>query len=149
MKLRLPRSLLAAAVVMTAGCSPLPGRLDHESNAPTALPDSLMQSGPQTDVEYHAPARDEVVGCVTVKYDVKPDGTPDNVEIIESHPAGYFDGEVLRLMSAIRFTRRAQTEHGARLFSFVPPNSSYSREAAASLCSPVPSHAELNRKETP
>ena len=59
------------------------------------------------------------------------------------------DGEVLRLMSAIRFTRRAQTEHGARLFSFVPPNSSYSREAAASLCSPVPSHAELNRKETP
>ena len=139
--------LIPVAAVALAGCA-LPQRLDGEPTGPVALPDYMMQSGPQLG-EYTAPARDSVIGCVSLTYDVLPDGTAQNVQITESHPAGYFDGEALNFMAAIRFTARKKLEHGARVFSYVPPNSNVSRTAAASLCSPVPTHDELNPKETP
>lgn len=123
---------LAIALSLTA-CA-LPHRLDGYPPAPTPLSQDLMQSGPQ--VEYRAPAREEVVGCVVVAYDIERDGTPQNVQIQESHPAGYFDAEVLNLMKEIRFRSRARAEPGVKVFSFVPRDSGYSREAAASLCSP-------------
>lgn len=142
------RWLGVVAALVTVSCA-LPARLGGKSDGPTPLPPELMQAGQQ--IEYRAPARDQVVGCVVVTYDIARDGVPSNVQIQESHPAGYFDAEVLNLMKAIRFRDRKRAERGARLFSFVPPNSGNSREAAASLCSPVPTHEELNRstKENP
>ena len=125
-------ALAVAAALAAAGCA-LPGRMGGASDGPTALPSELMQAGPQ--IVYQAPARQQVVGCVMVGYLIGRDGMPQDVTIQVSHPAGYFDAEVLNLMKVLSFKPRAEPEPRTRTFTFVPPQSGFTRETAASLCS--------------
>lgn len=138
------RGVALTLTLATAACA-LPRSFDSDPTQPRALGDDLMQGQPIQSSVVQVPGRDQVVGCVSVAYDITPKGEAVDVRITESHPAGYFDAEVLNLMKELRFKPRKKAEHAARVFSFVPPGSQYSREAAASLCSPVPTHEELNR----
>lgn len=138
------RIALVLVTLVMGACSALPRSLDRDPTQPRTLSDELMQGQPVLPQVWQAPARDQVVGCVSVTYDITLKGEPVDVRISESHPAGYFDAEVLHLMKEMRFKPRKKLEHAARVFSFVPPSSNYSREAAASLCSAVPTPAELN-----
>ena len=129
---RLASVSILAIALSAAGCA-LPARLGGSSDDPTPLSPDLMQAGPQ--IEYRAPAREQVVGCVVVAYVIGRDGTPQDIVIQASHPAGYFDAEVLNLMKVLSFKPRAEPEPRSRTFTFVPPQSGFTREAAASLCS--------------
>jgi TonB family protein len=131
----------AALAVALAGCA-LPHKLP-DGDAPIPLAPSPVAPPAADAVPVAAmPAREEVIGCVSIRYDVTTAGVPQNVQINESHPPGYFDAEVLRLMDAVRFKARKRAGRGARVFSFVPPNSTSTREQAAALCSPVPKGEE-------
>lgn len=143
----LVRCFALIIVLGLGGCAYMPRPVGADPKAPKPLPEELMQTQPL--VVWEIPPREAITGCVAVSYDITRKGVPQNVKIIESHPPGYFDAEVLRLMEEIRFKARAKTERGARVFGFVPPNSPYTREAAASVCSPAPTHEELNRKDAP
>lgn len=76
----------------------------------------------------------DVYGCVTVSFDILPDGKTDGFEVVKAEPAGLFDKHALRAVYATEYEPAAAgaapaARHQRSIFFLVarPPRSEISR----------------------
>lgn len=63
--------------------------------------------------------RREIEGHVVVRYNVTPEGTVSDVEVVEATPAGIFERSVMRALESWRYVASAEPTEGVeRRFDF-------------------------------
>ncbi|XBQ16585.1 MAG: energy transducer TonB [Oceanicaulis sp.] len=65
-----------------------------------------------------AAQRREIEGHVVVRYNVSPEGTVSDVEVVEATPAGVFERAVMRALENWRYAAAAETTNVEKRFDF-------------------------------
>ena len=75
----------------------------------------------------------DVYGCVTVSFEIRPDGKTDGFEVVKSEPAGVFDKQALRAVFSTEYEPvaegSARPRHERSIWFLVarPPRSEFSK----------------------
>ncbi|MEQ8406093.1 MAG: energy transducer TonB [Oceanicaulis sp.] len=97
-----------AAVSMLAGLSAAPAIAQERELAEAEAPEFPR-----------AAERRQIEGHVVVRYNVSPEGTVSDVEVVEATPAGIFERAVMRALENWRYVAAAEPTEGVeRRFDF-------------------------------
>lgn len=102
---------LVLAIFWIGGCAGNPGSRDAESVNPALEEARRKGLVPAERRQPNYPRRAAlagVQGCVTVSFDVMPDGRTDNYEVLDSKPQGVFVKEALLALRDWRFPEREE-----------------------------------------